>query len=149
MNRYWQGICVACALALGLSSALAEDINGPRTLPVNEGLMTIYPLQVEGMEGDTVRYRAALAYRNRVDAEPVFGAGWFESVVQIDRENRTVHSSDLRLRQIRFPEGTDDVQGALTAALAAQSPSWNLDRSLDDLEAALHPLHPVFTGEVV
>ena len=137
MNRYWQGICVACALALGLSSALAEDINGPRTLPVNEGLMTIYPLQVEGMEGDTVRYRAALAYRDRVDAEPVFGAGWFESVVEIDRENRIVHSSDLRVRQVRFPEGTDDVQSALTAALAAQSTSWNLDRSLDDLEAAL------------
>jgi hypothetical protein len=92
MNRYWQRICVACALTLGLSSALAEDINGPRTLPVNEGLMTIYPLQVEGMEGNTVHYRAALAYRNTVDAEPVFGAGWFESEVKIDRENRVVHS---------------------------------------------------------
>ncbi len=116
---------------------LAEDINGPRTLPVNEGLVTIYPLQVEGMEGNTVRYRAALAYRNTVDAEPVFGAGWFESVVEIDRENRVVHSSGLRVTQTRFPEGTDDVQDALSAALAAQSPSWNLDRSLDDLEAAL------------
>jgi hypothetical protein len=137
MNRYWQRICVACALTLGLSSALAEDINGPRTLPVNEGLMTIYPLQVEGMEGNTVHYRAALAYRNTVDAEPVFGAGWFESEVKIDRENRVVHSGGLRVRQTRFPEGTDDVQDALTAALAAQSPSWNLDRSLDDLEAAL------------
>ena len=120
MNRYWQGICLACALALGLSSALAQDDGWPRTLPVNDGLVTIYPLQVDGISGDTVRYRAALAYRSTADAEPVFGAAWLESRVTIDRKNRMVQPAALKLTQTRFPDGTDEVQDELATTLAAQ-----------------------------
>jgi hypothetical protein len=137
MNRYWQGICLACALALGLSSALAQDDGWPRTLPVDDGLVTIYPLQVDGISGNTVRYRAALAYRSTADAEPVFGAGWLESSVTIDRKNRIVQPTALKLTQTRFPDGTDELQDKLATALAAQSPGWNLDFSLDQLEAGL------------
>ena len=137
MNGFWKNICLACALLLGLTSAWAQEDGWPRTLSVGEGLVTIYPLQVDGMDGEVVRYRAALAYRAGTDDEPVFGAGWFESRVDIDRDNRTVHARDLRLTQTRFPEGTAEIQDALATSLAAQSTGWNLDYSLDRLEADL------------
>ena len=137
MIRFWQGVCLACALALGLSSALAQGGDWPRTLPVGDGLMTIYPLQIDGMQGDVVRYRAALAWRPTTDAEPVFGAGWFESTVEIDRDGQTVRGEGLRVNQVRFPEQTEEMQDQLAAALAARSPGWNLEHSLDQFEADL------------
>jgi len=130
-------MCWACALAIGLSSAMAQEDGWPRTLPVDDGLVTIYPPQVDSREGDIVRFRAALAYRPTTDAEPIFGAGWFESSVKVDRNRRVVHPRDLKVVQTRFPEGTDDLQAALADALAAESPDWNLDFSLDRLEADL------------
>jgi len=137
MSRFWRHMCLACTLAIGLSSAMAQEDDWPRTLPVNEGLVTIYPPQVDGMEGETVRYRAALAYRPMPDAEPIFGAGWFESKVDIDRSRRIVHPRDLKVVQTRFPEDIADLQNALADALVAESPGWNLDFSLDRLEADL------------
>ena len=137
MSRFWQHMCWACALAIGLSSAMAQEDSWPRTLSVDEGLVTIYPPQVDSMEDDVVRFRAALAYRPTIDAEPLFGAGWFESKVDIDRARRIVHPLDLQVVQTRFPQGTEDLQAALAAALAAESRRWNLDFPLDRLEADL------------
>jgi len=141
MSRLWRHLCLACTLAIGLSSAMAQEDSWPRTLPVDDGLVTIYPPQVDGMEGETVRYRAALAYRPTPDAEPIFGAGWFESEVDVDRTRRIVQPRDLKVVRTRFPEGTGDLQAALAAALAAASPGWNLDFSLDRLEADLQTVN--------
>jgi hypothetical protein len=116
---------------------MAQEDGWPRTLPVDAGLVTIYPPQVDSMEGDVVRYRAALAYRPTADAEPIFGAGWFESAVDVDRANRIVHPRDLKVVRTRFPDGTGDLQARLAEALAAESPRWNLDFPLDRLEADL------------
>ena len=100
-------------------------------------MVTIYRLQVDEMNDDTIRFRAALAYRATAGSEPVFGAGWFESRVEIDQSRRIVHPTDLKVSETRFPEGTDDVQAELSAVLAQQSPDWNLDFTLDELEASL------------
>jgi hypothetical protein len=92
---------------------------------------------VDEMNDDIIHFRAALAYRATADSEPVFGAGWFESRVEIDSANRIVHPTDLKITETRFPAGTDDVQSELSAVFAQQSPTWNLDFSLDELQAAL------------
>ena len=120
-----------------MSSALAQDNGWPRTLPLEQGMVTIYSPQVEKMSGDTIHYRAALAYRETPDSEPVFGAGWFESPAEIDTTNRIVQPGELKVTQTRFPAGTHDVQSELSNALALESPAWNLDFSLDELEEAL------------
>lgn len=137
MSRFWQSMCLACALALGLSSALAQQDDWPRTLPVGEGLVTIYPLQAERMAGATVHFRAALAYRPSPGADPVFGAGWFESKVDVDKQSGVVRATDLHVTQTRFPQGTAPVRDALSDALAMESPAWNLQFPLDRLEADL------------
>ena len=115
----------------------AQENGWPRTLPLEQGTLTIYPLQVDEKSGDVIRFRAALAYRETAGSEPIFGAGWFESRVKIDTSSRVVHPIDFTVTQTRFPAGTDDLQSELSAALAGQSPAWNLDFSLDELEAGL------------
>ncbi len=137
MNRLLPGLLTSILLLISMSSALAQDNGWPRTLPLEQGMVTIYSPQVEKMSGDTIHYRAALAYRETPDSEPVFGAGWFESPAEIDTTNRIVQPGELKVTQTRFPAGTHDVQSELSNALALESPAWNLDFSLDELEEAL------------
>jgi hypothetical protein len=125
------------ALLLVVATASAQDSAWPRTLQVKSGSVTVYPLQVEEMNGDLVTYRAALAYRPSADSEPVFGVGWFVSKVEIDRAGGNVHPVNLVVSDTRFPPGTEDVKQDLTAAFAQQSQDWNLDFPMADLVAAL------------
>ena len=137
MNRLLLSIVWMFLTLISLPSALAQESGWPRTLPLEQGMVTIYSLQVDEMSDDVIHFRAALAYRATPDSEPVFGAGWFESRVRIDASNRIVHPMDLKVTETRFPAGTDDVQSELSLVLAQRSPVWNLDFSLDELEAAL------------
>lgn len=136
MNRlllsvFWMFVTVA-----GIPSLFAQDNDWPRTVPLNQGMVTIYSPQIDEMSEDTIQYRAALAYRATAGAEPVFGAGWFEAPVKIDSTNRIVHPTEFRLTETRFPEGTDNIKSELAAVLAQQSPGWNLDFSVDELDSA-------------
>ncbi len=69
----------------------AEESAWPRTVELEKGSVTIYEPQVDELSDEFVSFRSALAYRESPGAEPVFGAGWFESAVQVDRLSRTVH----------------------------------------------------------
>jgi hypothetical protein len=137
MNRSLTGILFALLLTTSLPAAVGLQDDWPRTMPVGDGLMTIYPLQVDGLEGEILRYRAALAWRPTADSDPVFGAGWFESRVVIDHNSRVVYSRNLELTKVRFPEGTTYLYSEFAAALTEQAPGWNLDVSLDELKGEL------------
>jgi hypothetical protein len=137
MNKLLTNVLWVLLAMVSLPSVLAQENDWPRTLPLEQGMVTIYSLQVDEMSDDIIHFRAALAYRATAGSEPVFGAGWFESPVVIDSSNRIVHPTDLKVTNTRFPAGTDDVQSELASVLAQQSPAWNLDFSLDELEAAL------------
>jgi len=137
MNRLLVSVFWVLLALVSLPSVLAEESDWPRTLPLEQGMVTIYSLQVDDIDNDIIHFRAALAYRATTGSEPVFGAGWFESQVEIDSDNRIVHPTNLKLTETRFPAGTDNVQSELSTVLANHSPAWNLDFSLDELEAAL------------
>jgi hypothetical protein len=100
-------------------------------------MVTIYTPQIDAMEDNVIQYRAALAYRATAGSEPIFGAGWFDSPAKIDSANRIVSPSGFNLTETRFPAGTKDIKSDLATVLAQQSPAWNLDFSLDELERAL------------
>lgn len=137
MKRFLVSMFWVFLTLVSIPCVLAQESGWPRTLPLDEGMVTIYALQVDEMSGDIIHFRAALAYRETADSEPVFGAGWFESRVEIDSANGIVHPTDLKVTETRFPAGTDDIQAGLTAVLALESPVWNLDFSVDELDAAL------------
>ena len=137
MNKTWLFMVFASVLLVASTRASAQENDWPRTLPLEQGTVTIYPLQVDEKNGDLIRFRAALAYREKAGSEPVFGAGWFESRVEIDSVRRIVHPVDFKVTETRFPEGTGDLKPELSSVLARQSSQWNLDFSLDELEAGL------------
>jgi len=124
-------------LATSPAAVLAQESGWPKALSLEGGSITIYPLQIEAMDGDLVRYRAALAYREEEDSNPVFGAGWFESRVEIDREKGLVHPLGLTVVDTRFPDVVADLQPGLAAVVDRQSPGWNLDFPLTELLSAL------------
>jgi hypothetical protein len=137
LNKSMSIVFSALLALFSLPYALAQDSGWPRTLPLEQGTVTIYSPQVDEMSGDVIHFRAALAYRATAGSEPVFGAGWFESRVEIDASRRIVRHMDLKVTETRFPAGTADVQAELSAMLAQTSSSRNLDFSIDELEAAL------------
>jgi len=139
MNQRFLSFLWSISLLIAVSSAVveAQESGWPRTLPLGTGSVTIYPLQADDLNGDISHFRAALAYQETAGSTTVFGAGWFESRVEIDRENGIVHPLDLKVTNTRFPAGTDDVQAEFTAAFAQQSAGWNLDFPLSEFETSL------------
>ncbi len=120
-----------------VAAAQAQENDWPRTLPLEQGMVTIYQLQVDELNEDIIHFRAALAYRQSANSEPVFGVGWFESRVEIDQTNQIVHPINLKVIDTRFPAGTHDVAAELADAFAEQAMGWNLDFALDELYAGL------------
>ena len=137
MNRLLISSFLILLTLASLPSVFAKDSDWPRTVPLGQGMVTIYSPQIDEMSENTIQFRAALAYRATAGSEPVFGAGWFESPVTVDSSNRIVQPAGLNLTDTRFPEGTDDIQSELASVLAQQSRGWNLDFSLDELENSL------------
>lgn len=127
----------ASLLAVPAVHAQDTELTWPRELDVRSGVITMYQPQVDTLEGDILSFRAALSFRDASGGEPVFGAAWFESRVEIDRDTRTVHMVDLNVTDTRFPEGSEHVQGELEQFIREGLPTWNVDFSLDGLLTSL------------
>ena len=137
MNRLLLSVFWILLTLASLPSLFAQESDWPRTVPMGQGMVTIYTPQIDAMEDNVIQYRAALAYRATPGSEPVFGAGWFESPAKIDSANRIVSPSGFNLTETRFPAGTKDIKSELATVLVQQSSAWNLDFSLDELDSAL------------
>lgn len=136
MNATIRNLLFVALMLLGLAPAMAQDGEWPRTIALDNGAsVTVYEPQVEEMDESFVSFRAALAYRDEEGAEPVFGAGWFESEIQVDRFSRTAHPVGLKVTQTRFPMEAD-VQKRLGDAMALPGFAANFSFSLDALEAS-------------
>ena len=109
------GILFALLLSTASTAAVAQDLEWPRDLDLASGTLTTYQPQVDNLDGDLLSFRAAVAYRDDDGNEPVFGAAWFGARVVIDRDLRMVHMAELEVTDMRFPEGSEHVQGELAA----------------------------------
>jgi len=131
-----KAICLVALMMLVLSPLMAQEQSWPKTLSFESGLLTIYPPQVESMDAEVLRYRAALSWRSPGE-EPVFGAGWFESGVDVELAERVVRPRDVRVTALRFPQGSNLDEQRLRLALAGQWGQWTPDFPLDQLETDL------------
>jgi hypothetical protein len=125
-----------CSLVV-TAPVFGQDSKWPRDLDIESGILTTYQPQVDKLEGDVLSFRAAVAYKEDDGSEPVFGAAWFESRVEIDRETRMVHMTHLEVTDMRFPEGSEHVQGELQRFIQQGLPGWDVDFSLDALLTSL------------
>ncbi len=119
------------------SVSYAMEVDWPREIQLDSGMLTIYQPQIDDMENDILQYRAAVSYKATGSNEPVFGAAWFESRVEIDREERMVHLVSLEVVDTRFPEGSDHVKAEFEQAIKIGLPKWEMEFSLDDLLTSL------------
>ena len=115
----------------------AQELEWPREMTLESGVLTIYQPQVDELIKDILTFRAAVSYKATGTTEPVFGAAWFESRVEIDREERMVHMISLMVTETRFPEGSEHVKTEFDQVIQAGLPDWDVDFSLDDLLTSL------------
>ena len=120
-----------------LQSYSGELSNWPRDVKVSSGSITIYQPQVESLKGNILKGRTAIAYRASGSDSPVFGAAWFTSQVQIDRENGTVHYETLEITDTRFPKENKQLGKEFNEAIQQGVKKGNLTSSLDELTTAL------------
>jgi len=116
----------------------SEELNNwPRDVKVSSGTITIYQPQAESLEGNILKGRTAIAYHASGGDSPVFGAAWFTSQVQIDRESGTVHYETLEITDTRFPKENTQVGEEFNKAVQQGVKKGNLTSSLDELTTAL------------
>ena len=138
INKIVYPIVIYIVFIFIFSSAIqAQEMDWPRDLKLDSGILTIYQPQVDDMEKDILQFRAAVAYKASGSQEPVFGAAWFESRVEIDREERMVKIVTLKVTDTRFPEGSENVRAEFEKAIKTGLPNWTVDFSLDDLLTSL------------
>jgi hypothetical protein len=69
---------------------LAADPGWPRVINAPDGKIVVYEPQIESLDGNVLKGRGAVSLTPKGKTEPVFGAIWFESRIEIDRDSRTV-----------------------------------------------------------
>ncbi len=124
----WLVICWTVTLS-------AQD--WPREVVSPQGNITMYQPQIESFKGNALSARAAISITPSGKDEPVFGAVWLECRVSTDRTNRTVKLEDVKVKQIKFPNGTDEETTKISGTLEQQVPLLDLTFSLDLLLESL------------
>jgi hypothetical protein len=128
-------IVVAILVLFTASELRAAD--WPREIDSPQGTITIYQPQIDSYKGNSMSARAAISVTARGATEPVFGAVWLDCRVLTDRPTRTVRLLEVKVTQIKFPQGKDEETGAISATVEEQIPRLDLTFSLDELLESL------------
>jgi hypothetical protein len=124
----------ACLLPSALAWAQEKAADSwPREIGIPQGVVVMYQPQPEKLEGNRLDARAAVAVELKGSTEPVFGAVWFEALLDTDRAERTATIADVSVTQVRFPEQDEQKARKLRALLEKEIPKWQLPISLDRL----------------
>jgi hypothetical protein len=132
-------LVISCA-AIGRSpqEMMAQDgQQWPREIAAGDLKIMIYEPQLESFKGDLLRARSAFSVVKQDDAEPVFGALWFDATLHIDAGTRTAATRKIYVGQIRFPNADAAEVAALRQAVEADVSKWNLSYSIDALYAEI------------
>ena len=109
----------------------------PREIETAKGMVTVFQPQVDALDGNILKSRAAVMIRGTEEAEPVFGAVWLDARISTDLDAREVVFEELEVPRVRFPEATEEQETQLAALLTREMPKWDLNLSLDRLIAML------------
>ncbi len=109
----------------------------PRRIDSAAGTIVVYEPQPEALQGSTLSGRAAFSLTPNGKTEPIFGAFWFTSNVNIDRDQRVVQVLGVKVARLRLPDATENDEQHFAADIEREAPKWDLSLSLDGLTAAL------------
>ena len=119
------------------SAAGAVDAGWPKQLDVAEGKIIIYQPQPETLEGNILKGRAAVSVTPKGKAEPIFGALWFESQVDIDRDARQVRVLSSKIPRVRLADVSEENQKLFVSIVEREMGSVPMTLSYDRLLASL------------
>jgi hypothetical protein len=109
----------------------------PREVKVSSGSITVYQPQIESLEKNILKGRAAMAYHAAGDQPPVFGVAWFTARVEIDRPANSVHFESFTITDTRLPDDNKKIGEEFKKGVDAAMKASNLSMSLDALTTAL------------
>ena len=129
-------------LTLGFT-VTASAATWPQVLPTKSGgSVLIYQPQVEEFTDNRLAGRAAIAYKKTDESAPIFGAFWFESKIDTNRDTRTADIRDIDVTDIRFADSTDAQKDALAEFIESSVENSTLQISVDQLLAGLDASGP-------
>ncbi len=113
------------------------DIEWPREVSTNEGILTYYQPQIDSYTGNILEGRCAISLKPE-KGEMLFGAFWFRSFLQTDKEARTAVLDQIDIMDLQFPGLTDSTEIAnKSAKIASTLEKMDIVISLDRLIASL------------
>jgi len=137
MNQYLKLPLLALFFVVTQSSF--SQANWPRVITTAKGVViTLYQPQPESLNQTILTTRTVVSVKKDKTTEPVFGVFWAESTLNTDLETRMAALEQIKVTQLKFPEGTKPEHlTALTAILEEEIPKWNLIVPLDEIVATL------------
>lgn len=135
-----------CLLAISLASCLpiaiayaqdTEPLSWPRQIDAKEGKLVIYQPQLEALEGDLLTGRAAVSATPNGKDSPIFGAVWFECILDIDRETRLAEIQEIKIPRVKIADFTEENQELFSDIVERELNGRSLTLSYDRLLASL------------
>lgn len=131
---------VFCTLAFGLwaQESDAPPTTWPQEITTKNGVATVYQPQLEELNGNTLSGRAAISYKAEGSTDLDFGAFWFESTLDVNKEERIAIIQDVRVIQLNFPAIEDEERlEKARSGLEAEMNGWDIITSYDLLLGSL------------
>ena len=75
----------------------------PRTFTSENDTFTIYPPQVDKWEGNLIDLYCAVELKEAKTSAPKYGVVWFQARTEVDKVNRSVTFSELKILKVKFP----------------------------------------------
>lgn len=139
-----QPLCRSLVTMILISVAsLAQAIDWPQEITRDEGTIIVYQPQLETLQGNVLKGRAAMALELNDSDEPTFGAFWFSSKIDTDTEAGIVSIRDLQVTDVRWPESTDASEQQFTTIVNAAIPATGFEISMERLSSSIESAETV------
>jgi len=98
-------LTVVALLSFGQSE---PTMTWPQEITTKNGIATVYQPQLEELDGVRLSGRAAISYKENGSDEMEFGAFWFESTLEVNKEERIAIIENVKVIQLNFPAIEDE-----------------------------------------
>lgn len=130
--------CLASYLLSNFVNAQeVEPLSWPRQIDAKEGKLVIYQPQLEALNGDVLTGRAAVSATPKGKDAPIFGAIWFECILDIDRESRLAEIQEIKIPRVKIADFSEENQALFSDIVERELNGRSLTLSYDRLLASL------------
>lgn len=109
----------------------------PQQISGDEGTLVIYQPQPEALKGNRLQARAAISLELPDREEPIFGAMWFDAMIDTDQDAGTALVRDISVTRVTWPDSKDTGEQRLSQVVEDAFPKNGLEIGLSQLSASL------------